>query len=42
MDAWIGVAGAVGGAMVGALAALGGQWIGAKSTERVAYRARQH
>jgi len=38
MDAWIGVLGAA----VGALAALGGQWIGAKTTERVAYRARQH
>lgn len=38
MDAWIGVAGAA----VGALAALGGQWISAKTTERVAYRARQH
>lgn len=38
MDAWIGVAGAA----VGALAALGGQWISAKTTERVAYRGRQH
>jgi putative flavoprotein involved in K+ transport len=38
MDAWIGV----GGAAVGALAALGGQWISAKTTERVAYRGRQH
>jgi hypothetical protein len=42
MDAWISVIGAVGGAVVGALAALGGQWISAKTTERMAYRARQH
>ncbi len=38
MDAWIGVVGAA----VGALAALGGQWINSKTTERVAYRDRQH
>jgi hypothetical protein len=38
MDAWIGVVGAA----VGAIAALGGQWISARTTERVAYRARQH
>lgn len=42
MDAWIGVIGAVGGAVVGALAALGGQLIGIKSTERIARAARQH
>jgi hypothetical protein len=38
MDAWIGVVGAA----VGALAALGGQWINSKTTEKVAYRERQH
>ena len=38
MDAWIGVVGAA----VGALAALGGQLISAKTTEKVAYRDRQH
>jgi hypothetical protein len=37
VDAWIGVI----GAGVGALAALAGQWISSKTTERVAYRARQ-
>jgi hypothetical protein len=38
MDAWIGVVGTA----VGALAALGGQLISAKTTEKVAYRDRQH
>ena len=42
MDAWIGLIGAVGGAVVGALAALGGQLVGIKSTERIARAARQH
>lgn len=42
MDAWIAVVGVVSGAVIGAGAALGGQWISAKTTERVAYRDRQH
>ncbi len=43
MDAaWVGLIGALGGAVVGALAALGGQLIGVRSTERIARAARQH
>src|SRR5690349_5655730 len=33
---------ALAGAIIGALAAIVGQWISARTTERVAYRERQH